>query len=96
MLLAVIVSILILGKGVKLKKFSMASDDNITHSIICEHTRQVATHDNARPAGDRKRKVQDFDSEIRIKEFNRSRRLLLANTLRLRQMVKALPDDTNT
>ena len=74
----------------------MASDEKITHSIICEHTRQVATHDNAKPVANQKRKVQDFDSEVRIKEFNRSRRLLLANALRLRQMVKALPDDTNT
>ena len=74
----------------------MASDEKITHSIICEHTRRVATHDNARPVANQKRKVQDFDSEVRIREFNRSRRLLLANALRLRQMVKALPDDTNT
>ena len=74
----------------------MASDEKITHSIICEHTRQVATHDNAKPGANQKRKVQDFDSEVRIKEFNRSRRLLLANALRLRQMVKAFPDDSNT
>ena len=74
----------------------MASDEKITHSIICEHTRQVATHDNAKPVTNQKRKVQDFDSEVRIKEFNRSRRLLLANALRLRQKVKALPDDSNT
>ncbi len=74
----------------------MASDEKISHSIICEHTRQVATHDNARSVAKRKRKGPDFDSEVRLKEFNRSRRLLLANALRLRQMVKALPDDTNT
>ena len=73
----------------------MAPDEKITHSIICEHTRQVATHDNAKPVPNQKRKVEDFDSEVRIKEFNRSRRLLLANALRLRQLVKASPDDTN-
>ena len=74
----------------------MASDEKITHSIICEHTRQLATHDNAKPAADRKKEAPKFDSEARIKEFNRSRRLLLAYALRLRQMVKGLPDDTNT
>ena len=96
MLLAVIICKLIFSKGVKVKKLSMASDKKIAHSIICEHTRQVATHDNAKPVANRKRKVHAFDSEIRIKEFNRSRRLLLANALRLRKMVNALPDDTNT
>jgi hypothetical protein len=72
----------------------MANDHKLTNSIICEHTRQVATHDNAKPARDRKRMQHDISSELRIKEFNRSRRLLLANALRLRRMVKALPDDT--
>ena len=72
----------------------MAKDHKITNSIICEHTRQVATHDNAKSARDRKSRQHDISSELRIKEFNRSRRLLLANALRLRRMVKALPDDT--
>ena len=72
----------------------MASDNKITNSIICEHTRQVANHDNAKPTPDRKREQHDISSELRIKEFNRSRRLLLANALRLQRMVKALPDDT--
>jgi hypothetical protein len=70
----------------------MASDDRITNSIICEHTRQLAIHDNAKPAKDRQRQSYDISSELRIKEFNRSRRLLLASALRLRRMVKALPD----
>ena len=72
----------------------MATDHKITDSIICEHTRQVATHDNAKPAPDRKKVQHDISAELRIKEFNRSRRLLLANALRLQRMVKALPDDT--
>ena len=72
----------------------MANDDKITHSIICEHTRQVATHDSAKPAADSKKKQLDLSTENRLKEFNRSRRLLLVNALRLRQMVKALPDGT--
>jgi len=72
----------------------MATDHKITDSIICEHTRQVATHDNAKPASDRKKMQHDISAELRIKEYNRSRRLLLANALRLQRMVKALPDDT--
>jgi hypothetical protein len=82
-------------KGDPATKLIMASDDKIAHSIICEHTRRVATHDNAKPAADRKRKQNDFSSELRIKEFNRSRRLLLANALRLRRKINSLPDDTN-
>jgi hypothetical protein len=73
----------------------MASDHKITSSIICEHTRQVATHDNAKPAPDPKGEQHDISTELRLKEFNRSRRMLLANALRLRQMVKAIPDDTD-
>ena len=72
----------------------MATDHKITNSIICEHTRQVAAHDNAKPAPDRKKMQNDISAELRIKEFNQSRRLLLANALRLKRMVKALPDDT--
>lgn len=72
----------------------MATDHKITNSIICEHTRQVAAHDNAKPAADRKKMQHDISGELRIKEFNRSRRLLLVNALQLKRMVKALPDDT--
>jgi len=94
MLLAVLWAKSLVRKGDPATRFIMASDDKIAHSIICEHTRRVATHDNAKPTADRKRKHNDFSSERRIKEFNRSRRLLLANALRLRRKIKSLPEDT--
>jgi len=71
----------------------MASDDKITHSIICEHTRKLAAHDKSTSNPNRKMNQQTATAETRLKEFNRSRRLLLAHALRLRRMVKALPDD---
>jgi len=71
----------------------MASDDKIAHSIICEHTRLLAAHDKSKSTMNRKGDQQVVTSESRLKEFNRSRRMLLANALRLRRMVKALPDD---
>lgn len=72
----------------------MASDDKLTHSIICEHTRQVAIHDKSKSTIDRKRDWHAVSSEMRLKEFNRSRHMLLANALRLRSMAKALPEDS--
>ena len=72
----------------------MASDDKISHSIICEHTRQVAIHDKSKSSINRKKDRHAFSSELRLKEFNRSRRMLLANAIRLRRMVKALPEDS--
>lgn len=71
----------------------MASDDKITHSIICEHTRRLAAHDKSTSNLKRKMDQQTATAEARLKEFNRSRRMLLAHALRLRRMVKALPDD---
>lgn len=71
----------------------MASDEKIAHSIICEHTRKLAAHDQSKSTMNRKRDQQVVTSEIRLKEFNRSRRMLLANALRLRSMVKSLQDD---
>lgn len=72
----------------------MPSDDKITHSIICEHTRQLAAHDKSKPTLNRKWNQQTATSKSRLKEFNRSRRMLLVNALRLRRMVNALPDDS--
>ena len=95
MLLAVVIDQLSVSKGGSSSRLPMATDDKITSSIICEHTRQVASHDNAKPVADRKREQRDLSTEIRRKEFNRSRRMLLANALRLRRTVKALPDDTS-
>ncbi len=72
----------------------MTSDDIITYSFICEHTRQVAIHDKSKSAINRKKAWHAVSSEIRLEEFNRSRHMLLANALRLRSMVKALPEDS--
>ena len=71
----------------------MTSADKVTHSIICEHTRKLAAHDKSTSTINRKRDQQAITAESRLKEFNRSRRMLLANALRLRRMVKASPDD---
>ena len=73
----------------------MANDHKTTNSIICEHTRQLAAYDKAKPdlKGKRQPKVS---SESRLKEVNRSRRMLLINALRLRRMVKALPDGSKS
>lgn len=69
----------------------MANDHKTTNSIICEHTRQLAAYDKAKP--DVKRETQQkVSSESRLKDINRSRRMLLINALRLRRMVKGLPD----
>jgi hypothetical protein len=73
----------------------MSIDHKITHSIICEHTRQLAAHDKAKPDIKGEKQPQKASSESRLKEVNRSRRMLLANALRLRRMVKALPDGSN-
>jgi len=72
----------------------MASDDKITHSIICEHTRNLAAHDKSTSVLNRKMDQQAATAEARLKEVNRSRRMLLDHALRLRRMVKALPDDS--
>ena len=72
----------------------MTSDDKITYSFICEHTRQVAIHDKSKSAINREKAWHAVSSEIRLKEFNRSRRMLLANALRLRNMVKGFPEDS--
>ena len=71
----------------------MASDDKIAHSIICEHTRKLAAHDKSTSPVNRKEVQKEVTAESRLKEFNRSRRILLAHALRLKRMVKALPDD---
>ena len=71
----------------------MASDDKITHSFIREHTRQVAIHDKSKSTRNRKRDWHAVSSEMRLKEFNRSRQMLLADAFRLRRMVKARPKD---
>ena len=71
----------------------MASDDKITHSIICEHTRKLAAHDKSTSTLKHKMDQQAATAESRLKEFNRSRRMLLAHSLKLKRMVKALPDD---
>ena len=69
----------------------MASDHKTTNSIICEHTRQLAAYDKAKP--DSKTETQQkVSAESRLKEVNRSRRMLLINALKLRRMVKGLPD----
>ena len=70
----------------------MAADHKTTNSIICEHTRQLAAHDKAKPGLKLNGQQQADFSESRLKDVNRSRRMLLANALRLRRMVKALPD----
>jgi hypothetical protein len=72
----------------------MTSDDKITHSIICEHTRKLAAHDKSTSPVNRKVVQQKVTVESRLKEFNRSRRMLLANALRLKRTVKGLPDDS--
>jgi hypothetical protein len=72
----------------------MTSDDKITHSILCEHTRKLAAHDKSTSTINRKRDQQAVTAESRLKEFNRSRRLLLAHGLKLRRKVKGLPDDS--
>jgi len=71
----------------------MASDEKIRHSIICEHTRQVATHDDTRLVDRQKEDCPAISSKQRLKEFNRSRRMLLAKAIRLSRIVKSLPDD---
>ena len=70
----------------------MAIDHKTTHSIICEHTRQLAAHDKAKPVIRGNGKQSPASCESRLKEVNRSRRMLLVDALRLRGMVKALPD----
>ena len=74
----------------------MASDDKLTHSIICEHTRRLAAHDKSGSIGsikNRKIDQQAVTTEASLKEVNRSRRMLLAHALKLRRKVKGLPDD---
>jgi hypothetical protein len=71
----------------------MTSDDKITHSIICEHTRKLAVHDKSALPVNRKMIQQKVTVASRIKEFNRNRRMLLANALRLRRTVTGLSDD---
>ena len=70
----------------------MATDHKITNSIICEHTRQLAAHDKAKPGKKESRQQPAATTESRLKEVNRSRRMLLVNALRLRRTVKGLPD----
>ena len=72
----------------------MTSDDNIAHSIICEHTRNLAAHDKSTSSINRKMDRPSAASESRLKEFNRSRRMLMFSTLRLRRLVELLPDDS--
>ena len=72
----------------------MATDHKIIHSIICEHTRLLAAYDKAKPGRKGDRQQQKAASESRLKEVNRSRRMLLVNALRRRRMLKALPDGT--
>jgi hypothetical protein len=72
---------------------AMARDDKITHSIICEHTRKLAAHDKSTSIINRKIKQRAATAEARLKEFNRSRPMLLAQGLKLRRRAKGLPDD---
>jgi hypothetical protein len=72
----------------------MAYDDKITHSFICEHTRQVAVHDRFKKALNRKKAWHMLSSAIRSKEFNRSRHMLLTNALRRRRMAKVFREDS--
>jgi hypothetical protein len=71
----------------------MGFDEKIRHSIICEHTRKVATHVDTRSSDKHKKDCHAVSSKQRLKEFNRSRRMLLAKAIRLRRIVKSLPDD---
>jgi hypothetical protein len=71
----------------------MTSDDKITHSIICEHTRRLAAHDKSTSPVNRKMVQQKVTVASRLKEFNRSRRVLLANGLSLKRTVTGLPDN---
>lgn len=73
----------------------MTYDDKIAHSIICEHTRKLAAHDKSTSPGNPKMGRQAATAKSRLKEFNRSRRVLLADALRSKRMVKGLPDDSN-
>ena len=71
----------------------MPSDHRITHSIIYEHTRRLAANDKSKSTLNRKKNQPAAVSESRLKEFNRSRRLLLIDALKLWPMVKPMPDD---
>ena len=73
----------------------MTYDDKIAHSIICEHTRKLVAHDKSTSPGNPKMGRQAATAESRLKEFNRSRRMLLADALSSKRMVKALPDESN-
>ena len=70
----------------------MATDHKTTHSIICEHTRQLAAHDKSKPGTKGNDQQPLAAPESRLKEFNRSRRVMLADALRLRRMFKGLSD----
>jgi hypothetical protein len=73
----------------------MRYDDKIAHSIICEHTRKLAAHDKSTSPGNPKIGWPAATAESRLKEFNRSRRMLLADALESKRMVNGLPDESN-
>ena len=71
----------------------MAFGDTIRKSILCEHTKTVAQHDNSRQNDTLQGYRRAVGSNHTLADFNHCRRKTLSKVLKLWFMTKILPSD---
>jgi hypothetical protein len=70
---------------------TMAFDNQIRNSILCEHTKKVAQHDHSRQNDTLKNYRRAVRSKNSLTNFSRCRQVNLDGRLKLRLMAESMP-----